>query len=64
LTVATSTYRLRLERESDGKTVYQWSGIAEAKLRPILAGLQAWVPILGGIANAKRSLVDLAKRIG
>lgn len=61
--MAPPTYRIRLERETDGKTLYQWSGIPTTRVRPLLRALDSWAPLLGRVANAKRSLTDLLSGI-
>lgn len=59
-----ATYRLKLERESDGKVIHQWGRITEARVRPVLRAIDAVLPLLVRAAQAKRAIAWLleAKR--
>jgi len=53
------TYRITLERESDGRKMYAWGGIGAAKVRPLVTALNAMVSFLSRAVNARRALTEL-----
>ena len=54
-----ATFRLRLEREADGATLYTWGGIPGVRLRPIVESIRTYGPIVARVAAAKQVLSDL-----
>jgi hypothetical protein len=54
-----ANYRLKLERESDGKVLYAWSRISEQKIRPLLSALRTLLPILVQAARTKQTITEL-----
>lgn len=54
-----ATYRLRLERETDGAVLHTWSGIPHDKVGPVLKAMSQYLPFFAKAAAAKEAVTRL-----
>jgi hypothetical protein len=62
--VAQQTYRIRLERESDQKTICQWGNITEDRIKPMLHTLRGVIPYIAHAGRARRAWSELLSALG
>jgi hypothetical protein len=62
--VPQQTYRIRLERESDAKTICVWGSITEDRIKPMLRTLHSVIPFMAHAGRARRAWAELLEALG